>query len=207
MAARKEANAMSEEKAKLRAVEGEAKAQAADDARVTAEERVKATEEARVFGELGIDEAVVEPKSDEKASLVCAPPTPVDAEASVDILSEREAIAKVEEEVTTSRWCKAFGYISCHDLVKTGDMDSSMMLLAASGLLDEIHNPSAYEAIVSVSEALCSNASNTTSLEKRHFSQLVIERACTFLFSSFSPPFHDVPEQFGGRSGSYDSKV
>ena len=76
----------------------EAKAQAADDARVTAEERVQATEEARVFGELGIDEAVVEPKSDEKASLVSAPPTPVDAEASVDILSEREAIAKVEEE-------------------------------------------------------------------------------------------------------------
>ena len=179
----------------------EAKAQAADDARVTAEERVQATEEARVFGELGIDEAVVEPKSDEKASLVSAPPTPVDAEASVDILSEREAIAKVEEEVRTSRWCKAFGYISCH-LVKTGDMDSSMMLLAVSGLLDKIHNPSAYEAIVSVSEALCSNASNTTSLEKRHFSQLVIERACTFLFSSFSPPFHDVPEQFGGRSGS-----
>ena len=103
--------------------------------------------------------------------------------------------------VITSRWCKAVGYISCH-LVKTGDMDSSMMLLAASGLLDEIHNPSAYEAIVSVSEALCSNASNTTSLEKRHFSQLVIERACTFLFSSFSPPFHDVSEQFGGRSGS-----
>ena len=91
--------------------------------------------------------------------------------------------------------------------MKIGDIDSSMMLLAVSGLLDKIHNPSAYEAIVSVSEALCSNASNTTSLEKRHFSQLFIERACTFLFSSFSPPFHDVPEQFGGRSGSYDSKV
>ena len=55
-------------------------------------------------------------------------------------------------------------------------MYSSMMLLAASGLLDEIHNPSAYEAIISVSEALCSNASNTTLLEKRHFSQLVIEQ-------------------------------
>jgi colicin import membrane protein len=90
MAARNEASAKSEEEAKLRAV-AEAKAKAADEARVAAEERAKAAEEAR-------DEAVVEPKAEEEASLVSAP-TPVDAEASVDILSEKEAIAKVEEEV------------------------------------------------------------------------------------------------------------
>ena len=97
MAARNEASAMAEEEAMTRAVAA-SKAIAADDASVAAEERVKATEKARVIGKLGIDEAVVEPMAEEEASLVSAP-TPVDAEASVDILSEKEAIAKVEEEV------------------------------------------------------------------------------------------------------------
>jgi hypothetical protein len=109
MAARNEASAMAEEEAMTRAVAA-SKAIAADDASVAAEERVKATEKARVIGKLGIDEAVVEPMAEEEASLVSAP-TAVDAEASVDILSEREAIAKVEEEVRTSRWCKAARYI------------------------------------------------------------------------------------------------
>ena len=99
MAARNEASAKSEEEeAKLRAVL-EAKAEVAEDeAKIAAEERAKAAEEAQVIGKVGINEAVVEPKAEEEASLVSAP-TPVDAEASVDILSEKEAIAKVEEEV------------------------------------------------------------------------------------------------------------
>jgi hypothetical protein len=58
----------------------EAKTKAADEPRVAAEERIKATEAARVIGKLGIDEAVVEPKVEEEANLVSAP-TPVDAEA------------------------------------------------------------------------------------------------------------------------------
>jgi hypothetical protein len=93
---------------------------------------------------------------------------------------------------TRSRLCKAVGYISCH-LVKTGDMYSSMMLLAASGLLDEIHNPSAYEAIVSVSEAPCSNASDTTSVDDRSMKSVILansllnEHALVFCPASLLP--------------------
>ena len=78
MAARNEASAKSEEEAKLRAVL-EAKAEVAEDeAKVAAEERAKAAEEAQVIGKVGINEAVVEPKAKQEASLVSAPTPAVD---------------------------------------------------------------------------------------------------------------------------------
>jgi hypothetical protein len=78
MAARNEASAKSEEEAKLRAVL-EAKAEVAEDeAKVAAEERAKAAEEAQVIGKVGINEAVVEPKAEQEASLVSAPTPAVD---------------------------------------------------------------------------------------------------------------------------------
>jgi len=79
MAARNEASAKSEEEeAKLRAVL-EAKAEVAEDeAKIAAEERAKAAEEAQVIGKVGINEAVVEPKAEQEASLVSAPTPAVD---------------------------------------------------------------------------------------------------------------------------------
>ena len=66
-----------------------------------------------------------------------------------------------DSTVITSEWCKAIGGVACN-LVKRGNEELCMALLEASGLLDEIHNASAYQTIVSVTLALCSKASDTT---------------------------------------------
>ncbi len=94
--------------------------------------------------------------------------------------------------VITSRWCKAVGRVSCN-LVAKGGVDSCMMLLAASGLLDEIHNPSAYEAIISVSETLCSKASDPSFEENKSMKSVILansllnEHALVFCPASLLP--------------------
>ena len=78
-----------------------------------------------------------------------------------------------DSHVITSKWCKAVGHVSC-SLVKSGEVESSMILLEASGLLDEVHSPSSYEAIVSVSVALCSKAADMTSLDEKAMKSVIL---------------------------------
>ena len=63
-----------------------------------------------------------------------------------------------EAGVITSRWCKAIGHVACK-LVTSGKEDLGILLLETSGVLDEIHNATAYQAIVVVVLSLCSKAS------------------------------------------------
>ncbi len=70
--------------------------------------------------------------------------------------------------------------------MKSGLVNSSMMLLKTSGLLDEIHNSSVYEAVVSVSEALCSSASDKTSLEERSIKSAILANS---LFNEYALVF------------------
>lgn len=63
-----------------------------------------------------------------------------------------------EASIITSRWCKAVGFIACK-LVTSGKEDLGNQLLETSGVLDETHNATAYQAIVMVVLSLCSKAS------------------------------------------------
>eukprot|EP00557_Chaetoceros_sp_GSL56_P005139 CAMPEP_0176500916 /NCGR_PEP_ID=MMETSP0200_2-20121128/13853_1 /TAXON_ID=947934 /ORGANISM="Chaetoceros sp., Strain GSL56" /LENGTH=1333 /DNA_ID=CAMNT_0017899709 /DNA_START=566 /DNA_END=4565 /DNA_ORIENTATION=+ len=70
----------------------------------------------------------------------------------------------VDASVVSSKWCKAVGHVACK-LVSINRGEMSMLLLENAGVLDETHNPTAYQAIIMVVLALCSKAANTNNLD------------------------------------------
>ncbi len=64
--------------------------------------------------------------------------------------------------ITTSKWCMAVGSVACN-LIQNNREDEAIELLEASGLMNERHNDSAYQVIVSIALTLCSRASNDSS--------------------------------------------
>lgn len=68
--------------------------------------------------------------------------------------------------VVTSKWCKAVGNVACK-LVSSNNGEISILLLENAGVLDEIHNPTAYQAIIMVVLTLCSKAANCNNLDEQ----------------------------------------
>lgn len=65
-------------------------------------------------------------------------------------------------QLIASKWSKVVGTVVCSLVKRSGD-GSSLLLLKASGLLDEIHNDGMYKTLGSVVLSLCQKASHTSS--------------------------------------------